>query len=240
MWMRAGSLGVVVTLIVGLLVGLLVGVAPSRAAASGAEPLGYQVMTLWSGGGSLPVVLRRDDALHATLINGDERIALTFAPDLPTGVEPPAAPGLGPLVAWVQPYGTKIRINAADGPLAGTTGQCTIERASGPAVVDFNLDPISSPAGRFTPMDSMFRAGDFAGRWAVDFASDDAPAIGVFEVDPASGLATGTFLTTTGDYRFLRRGARVSVSRAAAGGRHARGRFLVGHVAPRDVDGRSR
>ncbi len=40
------------------------------------------------------------------------------------------------------------------------------------------------------------------GRWLVDFESSDEPAIGVFRVAP-DGHATGTFLTTTGDYRFL-------------------------------------
>lgn len=40
------------------------------------------------------------------------------------------------------------------------------------------------------------------GRWAVDFAQDDQPAIGLFEADQ-DGSVTGTFLTTTGDYRYL-------------------------------------
>jgi thiol-disulfide isomerase/thioredoxin len=42
----------------------------------------------------------------------------------------------------------------------------------------------------------------FAGRWRVQFETSDEPAIGVFEVDEHQ-LATGTFQTTTGDYRFL-------------------------------------
>lgn len=42
----------------------------------------------------------------------------------------------------------------------------------------------------------------FVGRWRVEFESSDEPAIGVFEVDE-NQIATGTFLTTTGDYRFL-------------------------------------
>lgn len=39
----------------------------------------------------------------------------------------------------------------------------------------------------------------FAGRWTVDFSSTDEPAIGVFEVN-TDQTATGTFLTSSGDY----------------------------------------
>jgi len=42
----------------------------------------------------------------------------------------------------------------------------------------------------------------FAGRWAVDFSDDDQPAVGVFEALPG-GVLHGTFLTTTGDLRYL-------------------------------------
>lgn len=40
------------------------------------------------------------------------------------------------------------------------------------------------------------------GRWAVDFEQSDAPSVGIFETK-ADGTAQGTFLTTTGDYRYL-------------------------------------
>lgn len=40
------------------------------------------------------------------------------------------------------------------------------------------------------------------GRWKVDFEKSDDPAVGIFKVE-SNGRATGTFLTTTGDYRFL-------------------------------------
>ncbi|MCR9076600.1 MAG: hypothetical protein NXI07_11225, partial [bacterium] len=62
-------------------------------------------------------------------------------------------------------------------------------------------------AARFEPMPSGYGLGvdfqvDFSGRWRVEFETSDEPAIGVFEVDE-NQIATGTFLTTTGDYRFL-------------------------------------
>jgi len=42
----------------------------------------------------------------------------------------------------------------------------------------------------------------FEGQWAVQFESSNDLAIGTFTVDD-NQLATGTFLTTTGDYRYL-------------------------------------
>jgi thiol-disulfide isomerase/thioredoxin len=41
-----------------------------------------------------------------------------------------------------------------------------------------------------------------SGRWSVVFSKTDDPAVGVFEEDEVGGVH-GTFLTTTGDYRFL-------------------------------------
>ena len=43
----------------------------------------------------------------------------------------------------------------------------------------------------------------FDGRWLVSFESSAEPSVGVFKSDPNTGTITGTFLTTTGDYRFL-------------------------------------
>ncbi|MHC5024060.1 MAG: TlpA disulfide reductase family protein, partial [Planctomycetota bacterium] len=45
-------------------------------------------------------------------------------------------------------------------------------------------------------------AASIDGRWSVRFSSADEPAVGIFRADPA-GEVTGTFLTTTGDYRYL-------------------------------------
>jgi thiol-disulfide isomerase/thioredoxin len=61
--------------------------------------------------------------------------------------------------------------------------------------------------------DSHGRA-DVDGRWAVDFQKSDDPAVGVFEAGE-DGSVTGTFLTTTGDYRYLAgnvRGNRLRLS----------------------------
>ena len=43
----------------------------------------------------------------------------------------------------------------------------------------------------------------FIGRWEVDFESSDDPSVAIFEQAKDSHQVCGTFLTTTGDYRFL-------------------------------------
>ena len=45
------------------------------------------------------------------------------------------------------------------------------------------------------------------GRWSVQFDSDDEPAVAIFRTRP-DGAVLGTFLTTTGDYRYLAGGYR--------------------------------
>ncbi len=45
--------------------------------------------------------------------------------------------------------------------------------------------------------------GEFLGRWAVKFADSDDLAVGIFEKSADSNGVQGTFLTTTGDYRYL-------------------------------------
>ncbi|MEZ6242794.1 MAG: TlpA disulfide reductase family protein [Phycisphaerales bacterium] len=42
----------------------------------------------------------------------------------------------------------------------------------------------------------------FAGRWSAVFKGEEDPCVAQFEVDD-HGFATGTFITTTGDYRYL-------------------------------------
>ncbi len=54
----------------------------------------------------------------------------------------------------------------------------------------------------FDPIEDVGQPAAFTGQWSVDFESSDELAIGTFTVDE-NQLATGTFLTTTGDYRYL-------------------------------------
>lgn len=56
-----------------------------------------------------------------------------------------------------------------------------------------------SAAAKSKPED----AAKFLGRWEVDFKKSDDAAVAIFEKAKDSDEVRGTFLTTTGDYRFL-------------------------------------
>ena len=82
------------------------------------------------------------------------------------------------------------------------------------------------------------RAEWFDGRWAVQFSDSDTPSVGIFEIDDATGKATGTFLNATGDFRFLEGRAQGRLLRLSAfDGQHA---FLFTAIAngPNRIEGR--
>lgn len=69
--------------------------------------------------------------------------------------------------------------------------------------------PFQAEAGvnyRFKPLTNNKPTTNISGRWAVTFrgetADDTTQSVGIFE-QKSDGHLTGTFLTTTGDYRFL-------------------------------------
>jgi len=75
-------------------------------------------------------------------------------------------------------------------------------RGESVAEVPFITKEVEFADDRFDVIKTDVAAADYTGRWSVDFSSSDDPAIGKFEVDE-NQLATGTFMTTTGDYRYL-------------------------------------
>ncbi len=81
-------------------------------------------------------------------------------------------------------------------------GTWTKKRGDSDAVVPFIAVPVDSPDDRFDVIEGVGEPAAFAGRWSVDFDSSDDLAIGTFTVDE-NQIASGTFLTTTGDYRYL-------------------------------------
>ena len=81
-------------------------------------------------------------------------------------------------------------------------GVWTKERGRSVAQVPFTMIDVDSANDRFDPIEDAGEPVAFTGRWSVDFDSSDDLAIGTFSVD-ANQIATGTFLTTTGDYRYL-------------------------------------
>ena len=67
-----------------------------------------------------------------------------------------------------------------------------------------NVVPFRAAYGDRIPLVNSFELKDFKGRWEVSFAGDDPPinkAVGEFA--QTGNHITGTFLTPTGDYRFL-------------------------------------
>ncbi len=82
------------------------------------------------------------------------------------------------------------------------SGKVVFERHTGTVELPFVIRYIERESDRFDPVPNAGDPAPFVGRWSVDFASTDDPAVGVFEVD-ADQIATGTFLTPTGDYRYL-------------------------------------
>jgi len=66
------------------------------------------------------------------------------------------------------------------------------------------IEPASQRPPRFEPVVNPSKLGGktVAGKWRVKFEKSDDPAVGVFDQE-ADGAVNGTFLTTTGDYRFL-------------------------------------
>lgn len=78
----------------------------------------------------------------------------------------------------------------------GTTGLRKDELAEAPE----RFLPLSPHA--MEPVGATGAPGAFAGRWRVEFEGSDDAAVAIFVVGDDQ-LASGTFMTTTGDYRFL-------------------------------------
>jgi len=67
-----------------------------------------------------------------------------------------------------------------------------------------NVIPFVATYGRSEPLVNSYELSNFEGRWEVTFAGDEPPlnkAVGEFS--QIGNHVTGTFLTPTGDYRFL-------------------------------------
>ncbi|MHC5210642.1 MAG: TlpA disulfide reductase family protein [Planctomycetota bacterium] len=156
--------------------------------------------SLSSPGGELPFLLEFEAlsdtsadarAQQAVIVNGEERIPVKVLrwED-------------GKLVFDLRHYNSQILAHAErDGSrLVGEwmkrRGEDAWER------LPFTAEAGDAP--RFEPRPGTSGASDarLTGRWSVRFSSDDDPAVGDFTVAP-DGSATGTFLTTTGDYRYL-------------------------------------
>lgn len=171
--------------------------APFLAAAllafgSASDPLPADLCGPWravlaSPGGDLPFELAFDaDPPRARIVNGPEEIAV---PDVRFAD--------GEMVITFAEYDSVVRATLAPNRklLEGTWTKRTAKEK--PCELAFRAVRGSEP--RFEPEDGA--STDASGRWRVTFASDTQPAVAVFEQHGAT--VTGTFLTTTGDYRYL-------------------------------------
>ncbi len=176
-------------------------------------PPGLWSAELQSPGGPLPFGLALEqgaDGWSAWFVNGEERIAV-------------------PVVRWegrrltleITHYDSRIgaSLHEVDGALrldgmwTKRTGRDDFAR------LVFRAHPPAAPVDVLEDPEEVPPA-DVSGRWRVAFESDSQPAVGLFE---QTGLSLrGTFLTTTGDYRYLAGGLDEGVYRLSCfDGAHA-------------------
>lgn len=150
-------------------------------------------------GGQLPFTLelaRWERGVKAWIVNGEERIEV-----------PRATWGEGELTLWIDYYDSVIRCRASED---GRTleGEWTKRRgADKHGTMRFGATSGAQPLFAIPPEKPAPGAAaapmfDLPTRWRVAFEGDEDPAVGIFETKP-EGVVHGTFLTTTGDYRYL-------------------------------------
>ena len=174
-------------LLIGLgLLACCAGEAEEQAAPSFA---GVWRVALHSPGGELPFLLEivdRDGTFDAQVINGEERIPV-----------PDCVIDAGELLLDFPHFDSRIRLNGDGEEMKGLW-----TKARGASKVTTMVVAASRAGQRFAKVDEAKHSPEFSGVWKVKFASSDDPAEARFNVRP-DGEARGTFLTTTGDYRFL-------------------------------------
>lgn len=149
-----------------------------------------------SPGGELPFELRIEKSAggyRASVINGDERIVVPRVEVVESRV-----------VLGFDHYDSAIEARLASG---GTALEGVWRKTTGsdiPSELPFHA--VAGRQPRFSPPPpgetGFASASNLDGRWSVLFASEEDPAIAIFSSSD-DGAAQGTFLTTTGDYRYL-------------------------------------
>ena len=167
---------------------LLLALPALQAPALPPEFAGEWRATLASPGGELPFELVIDATGTARVVNGAETIPV-----------PEVRATAGELVLGFPHYDSAIRAKLEGKTLVGAWEKRT--SAPEPARLVFRAVRDRAPRFAVDPGRVEGAPASIAGRWSVRFASSAEPAVGLFE--EANGAVTGTFLTTTGDYRFL-------------------------------------
>jgi thiol-disulfide isomerase/thioredoxin len=160
-------------------------------------------VVLTSEGGALPFLLRVQDE-RAVVINGDERLVVPLAP---------ASDESGVLRLEFD-VDSSLSLRGEPRRPGRMIGAWTLERGALPrtemVATATRLDPAGDARRFFDEADAVAEDGapdeaepaGLAPRYRVEFSSSDEPAVGLFETFPG-GIVHGTFLTTTGDYRYL-------------------------------------
>ncbi len=165
----------------------IVGCWLATSAQAGDSWAGRWDATLDTPGGPLHFILTLEDVAgqpRARIVNGPESITV-----------PQCTVQDGQLTLEMLHYDSRIEASyAADGDT--WTGNWTKRRGAD------QIAKMSFSARREAERGPDQRHANFLGKWRVQFASEDSPAVGVFQHDQQAGL-WGTFLTPFGDYRYL-------------------------------------
>lgn len=193
-----------------LLVSLLLVSACEKQPVDQSLPIGVWRAALELPGGSAAFGLeigRQGDVYLATLINGQERVPVPVVRyDIVTKAFTLGFPA----------YANHIDASYEDGRLVGSL---SLVKREGIQTIPFS----ATPGGVGGSRDTAGSEFDASGRWAVKFVESDGqryPAVGEFA--QRGSRLSGTFLTPTGDYRYLggeTRGTGFSLS--AFDGAHA-------------------
>ncbi len=177
-------------------------VAPTtRPEADTLPELGMWRAWLACPGGKLPFrmrIWRQAGAFRLTVINGPERLHHDEVSVKKGILRVRLAPYDSYIQARVLDRGRRLRGEWTKAVAGGKTRRMPFWAKAGKAPRFFGQ----------LPEGSSILAPAVAGRWAVRFAKDKHPAVGVFQVakgeaTPGAHVVHGTFLTSLGDYRFL-------------------------------------
>lgn len=155
-------------------------------------------------GGEIPFILELKDTvggLRAWVVNGSERIEFTKATwkdrrmILEIDYYDATIQAISEVGTAADPDRLPDRLRGKWRKASGKDKWSELEFFAGP-YRGFRFVPLQNEELKemsFPPI---------AGRWAVRFSKSEEPAVGVFKM-AEQGQIEGTFLTTTGDYRFL-------------------------------------
>jgi peroxiredoxin len=167
------------------------GKKPAVPAHEGPIALGTYRATLELPGGELPFALeiaREDEQYVAYLVNGTERVRV-----------PEVTVADGRIDMLMPGYQNRMRARIRDGELKGDLTLVTRDGKN-------QVIPFAAEYGRSHRFveEPLTDNADLSGRWAVTFTPDSGkPYAAIGEFSQRHGEVTGTFLTGTGDHRFL-------------------------------------